>query len=102
MVPILEPTSDAAAEYADNRARMEALVAELRERTDRIATERPPQAVERHEARARLPLGLPRIRLRFRSRRRPCRRRRPPSVAPPQGAKEGHRPPRRPVRRRRR
>jgi acetyl-CoA carboxylase carboxyltransferase component len=54
-VAVLDSRADrAAAEYADNRARMEALVAELRARTDRVATERPPQAVERHEGRGKL------------------------------------------------
>jgi acetyl-CoA carboxylase carboxyltransferase component len=54
-VAVLETRADrAAAEYAANRDRMERLVAELRERTRRVATERPSQAVERHIARGKL------------------------------------------------
>jgi acetyl-CoA carboxylase carboxyltransferase component len=54
-VAVLDSRADRAAEeYAANRGRMEALVAELRERTDRVATERPQDAVERHEARGKL------------------------------------------------
>ncbi len=52
---VLETRADRAAEeYAANRARMEALVAELRERVERVATDRRPQAVERHAARGKL------------------------------------------------
>ncbi|MGH9027235.1 MAG: carboxyl transferase domain-containing protein, partial [Acidimicrobiia bacterium] len=52
---VLDSRADRAAkEYAANRARMEALVAELRERTDLVATRRLPEAVERHAARGKL------------------------------------------------
>ena len=52
---VLDSRADrAAAEYTANRERMEALVAELRERTEHVAAERPPQAVERHAARGKL------------------------------------------------
>jgi acetyl-CoA carboxylase carboxyltransferase component len=54
-VAVLDSRADrAAAEYAANRERLERLVAELRERTEQVATERPPQAVERHAARGKL------------------------------------------------
>jgi acetyl-CoA carboxylase carboxyltransferase component len=54
-VAVLDSRADRAAdEYAANRARMEALVGELRERTALVATERPPEAVERHAARGKL------------------------------------------------
>ncbi len=49
---VLDSRADRAAdEYAANRGRMEALVSELRERTAQVATERPPETVERHAAR---------------------------------------------------
>ena len=52
---VLDSRADLAAEsYAANRERMEALVAELRERTMQVATERPSQSVERHAARGKL------------------------------------------------
>ena len=52
---VLDSRADRAAdEYTANRGRMEALVAELRERTEQVASERPPQAVERHAARGKL------------------------------------------------
>jgi acetyl-CoA carboxylase carboxyltransferase component len=55
-VAVLDSRADRAAEdYAANRERMEALVTELRTRTDQVATERPPEAVERHVARGKLP-----------------------------------------------
>jgi 3-methylcrotonyl-CoA carboxylase beta subunit len=54
-VAVLDSRADRAAEeYAANRARMEALVAELRERTERVATERPEGSVEKHVARGKL------------------------------------------------
>jgi acetyl-CoA carboxylase carboxyltransferase component len=54
-VAVLDSRADRAAEeYAANRQRMEALVDELRERTLEAATERPPQAIERHRARGKL------------------------------------------------
>jgi 3-methylcrotonyl-CoA carboxylase beta subunit len=54
-VAVLDSRADrAAAEYGANRERMERLVAELRERTEQVVTERPPQAVERHAARGKL------------------------------------------------
>jgi 3-methylcrotonyl-CoA carboxylase beta subunit len=54
-VAVLDSRADRAAEeYAANRGRMEALVAELRERTAQAATERPPESVERHVARGKL------------------------------------------------
>ena len=91
LVAVLDSRADRAAEeYAANRERMEALVAELRERTAQAATERPPETVERHarareapRARAgraapRSRLGLPRAerarRLGRLRRRRPGRR----------------------------
>ena len=52
---VLDSRADrAAAEYAANRGRMEALVAELRERTELVAAERPSETVERHRARGKL------------------------------------------------
>ncbi|MGH3045311.1 MAG: carboxyl transferase domain-containing protein, partial [Gaiellaceae bacterium] len=52
---VLDSRADrAAAEYAANRTRTEGLVAELRERTAQVATDRPPEAVERHAARRKL------------------------------------------------
>ena len=52
---VLDSRADRAAEeYAANRERMEALVAELRQRTAQAATERPPESVERHVARGKL------------------------------------------------
>ncbi|HYK03336.1 MAG TPA: carboxyl transferase domain-containing protein [Thermoanaerobaculia bacterium] len=52
---VLDSRADrAAAEYAANRTRTEGLVAELRERTAQVATDRPPEAVERHAARGKL------------------------------------------------
>ena len=52
---VLDSRADRAAEaYSENRQRMEALVAELRERTELAATDRPPEAVERHRARGKL------------------------------------------------
>jgi acetyl-CoA carboxylase carboxyltransferase component len=54
-VAVLDSRADRAAEeYAANRGRMEALVTELRERTAQVATERPPETVERHAARGKL------------------------------------------------
>jgi acetyl-CoA carboxylase carboxyltransferase component len=54
-VTVLDTRADRAAEdYAANRARMEVLVAELRERTEQVAVERPPEAVERHRSRGKL------------------------------------------------
>jgi acetyl-CoA carboxylase carboxyltransferase component len=54
-VAVLDSRADrAAAEYAANRERMEVSVAELRERTEMVATERPSEAVERHRARGKL------------------------------------------------
>jgi acetyl-CoA carboxylase carboxyltransferase component len=54
-VAVLDSRADrAAAEYAANRARMEGLVAELRERTEQVATERPEGSVERHASRGKL------------------------------------------------
>jgi 3-methylcrotonyl-CoA carboxylase beta subunit len=54
-VAVLESRADRAAEeYAANRSRMEELVGELRERVERAATDRPPQALERHAARGKL------------------------------------------------
>ena len=52
---VLDSRADRAAEeYAANRTRMEALVAELRERTVAVATERPEGTVERHRSRGKL------------------------------------------------
>ncbi|MGH3014609.1 MAG: carboxyl transferase domain-containing protein, partial [Gaiellaceae bacterium] len=52
---VLDSRADRAAEeYAANRARMEALVAELRERTEQVAAERPEGSVERHRSRGKL------------------------------------------------
>ncbi len=52
---VLDSRADrAAGEYAANRERMEALVAELRERTREVAAERPAEALERHAARGKL------------------------------------------------
>ena len=52
---VLDSRADRAAEeYAANRARMEALVAELRERTEQVASERPEGTVERHRSRGKL------------------------------------------------
>ena len=49
---VLDSRADRAAEdYAANRERMEALVAELRERTAQVASDRPSETVERHAAR---------------------------------------------------
>jgi acetyl-CoA carboxylase carboxyltransferase component len=54
-VAVLDTRADRSAdEYAANRARMEALVAELRERSEQVAHERPPEAVERHRDRGKL------------------------------------------------
>jgi len=54
-VAVLDSRADRAAEdYAANRGRMEALVAELRERTAQVGSERPPEAVEKHVARGKL------------------------------------------------
>jgi acetyl-CoA carboxylase carboxyltransferase component len=54
-VTVLDTRADRAAdEYAANRGRMEALVGELRERTEQVATARPPKAVERHRERGKL------------------------------------------------
>ncbi|HXV58352.1 MAG TPA: carboxyl transferase domain-containing protein [Gaiellaceae bacterium] len=52
---VLDTRADRAAEeYAANRERMLQLVAELRERTAAVASERPPEAVERHLARGKM------------------------------------------------
>ena len=52
---VLDSRADRAAEeYAANRTRMEALVAELRERTEQVAAERPEGSVERHRSRGKL------------------------------------------------
>ncbi|MGH3012824.1 MAG: carboxyl transferase domain-containing protein [Gaiellaceae bacterium] len=52
---VLDSRADrAAADYAANRERMESLVAELRARTEQVATERPPETVERHRSRGKL------------------------------------------------
>ncbi|MGH3441603.1 MAG: methylcrotonoyl-CoA carboxylase, partial [Nitriliruptorales bacterium] len=52
---VLDSRADRAAEeYAANRARMEALVDELRERTEQVATQRPEGSVERHRSRGKL------------------------------------------------
>ena len=52
---VLDSRADRAAEeYAANRSRMEALVAELRERTEQVAAERPEGSVERHASRGKL------------------------------------------------
>jgi acetyl-CoA carboxylase carboxyltransferase component len=54
-VAVLDSRADRAAEeYAANRTRMEALVAELRERTEQVAAERPEGSVERHRSRGKL------------------------------------------------
>jgi acetyl-CoA carboxylase carboxyltransferase component len=54
-VAVLDSRADRAAEeYSANRMRMEALVAELRERTERVAAERPEGSVERHRSRGKL------------------------------------------------
>jgi acetyl-CoA carboxylase carboxyltransferase component len=55
-VAILETRVDGSApEFAANRARMEALVAELRERLARVAEGGGPEATERHRSRGKLP-----------------------------------------------
>jgi acetyl-CoA carboxylase carboxyltransferase component len=52
---ILESRVDRASDaFAANRARMEALVAELRERTERIAAGGGPESIERHRSRGKL------------------------------------------------
>ena len=52
---VLDSRADLAAEeYAANRERMEALVAELRRRTEQVAGERPPDTVDRHRSRGKL------------------------------------------------
>lgn len=52
---VLDTRADRAAEeYAANRTRMEALVAELRERTEQVASDRAPETVERHRSRGKL------------------------------------------------
>ena len=52
---VLDSRADRAAEeYAANRTRMEALVAELRERTEQVAAQRPEGSVERHRSRGKL------------------------------------------------
>jgi acetyl-CoA carboxylase carboxyltransferase component len=54
-VAVLDSRADLAAEeYAANRERMEALVAELRRRTEQVAGERPPDTVDRHRSRGKL------------------------------------------------
>jgi acetyl-CoA carboxylase carboxyltransferase component len=54
-VAVLETRADRSAEvYAANRARMEELVAELRERTGRVAAGGSEAAVEKHRARGKL------------------------------------------------
>jgi acetyl-CoA carboxylase carboxyltransferase component len=54
-VGVLDSRADLAAEeYMANREGMEGLVAELRERTERVAAERPAEAVDRHRARGKL------------------------------------------------
>ena len=54
-MPILESRVDRAAErFVENRARMEALVEELRERTAAVAEGGGPEAVERHRSRGKL------------------------------------------------
>jgi acetyl-CoA carboxylase carboxyltransferase component len=54
---ILETKIDrASAVFVERRARTEALVAELRERLDQVAGGGPPDAVERHRARGKLPV----------------------------------------------
>jgi acetyl-CoA carboxylase carboxyltransferase component len=54
---ILETKVDRASPaFAERRARMEALVAELRERLDQVAGGGPSDAVERHRARGKLPV----------------------------------------------
>jgi acetyl-CoA carboxylase carboxyltransferase component len=56
-VSILETRVDRSApEFAANRARMEALVAELRERTAKVAEGGGPEATERHRSRGKLPV----------------------------------------------
>jgi acetyl-CoA carboxylase carboxyltransferase component len=56
-VAILETRADRSApEFAANRARMEALVAELRERRARVAAGGGPEATERHRSRGKLPV----------------------------------------------
>ena len=53
---VLDTRADRTADdYAANRARMEALVEELRERTEEAATARPPGTLERHRERGKLP-----------------------------------------------
>jgi acetyl-CoA carboxylase carboxyltransferase component len=55
-VSILETRVDrSAAEFAANRARMEELVAELRERLAKVAEGGGPEATERHRSRGKLP-----------------------------------------------
>ncbi|MGH3022901.1 MAG: carboxyl transferase domain-containing protein [Gaiellaceae bacterium] len=52
---VLDTRADRAAEdYAANRSRMEALVGELRERTEEVASARPEGTVERHRERGKL------------------------------------------------
>ncbi|HEY7560881.1 MAG TPA: carboxyl transferase domain-containing protein [Gaiellaceae bacterium] len=52
---VLESRADrGAGDYASNRARMIELVAELRGRTEQVATDRPTDAVERHRSRGKL------------------------------------------------
>jgi acetyl-CoA carboxylase carboxyltransferase component len=54
-VTVLETRVDPGAPaFASNRARMQELVAELRERTSRVAAGGPPEAVEKHRARGKL------------------------------------------------
>jgi acetyl-CoA carboxylase carboxyltransferase component len=54
-VAVLESRADRAADgYASNRARMIELVAELRGRTEQVATDRSTEAVERHRSRGKL------------------------------------------------
>jgi acetyl-CoA carboxylase carboxyltransferase component len=54
-VAILESRADrGAAEFAANRARMQELVAELRERTAEVAEGGGPEAIERHRSRGKL------------------------------------------------
>jgi acetyl-CoA carboxylase carboxyltransferase component len=54
-VAVLETRADRAADgYAANRARMQELVAELRERTEQVAAGGGPAAIEKHRARGKL------------------------------------------------